>query len=475
MPFLTTTKGDYDEPPASPPCATLDMLDLYEHSPSVYLSSTRTDYKALQPTSSLKSSTLKLPSQFLPPHTAYTFSDYSPCDATPANARKTYDNEDQMSMPRQRADSKHQARLSRSLSSPHALAKELVPSPLFSRGPSSKKESLTMSVTSVGPLPLVGFSKPLPPTPISRPLPALPFNHKPQFVLKGKRFIIAPPRKTALATLISQFEGQSPFDSPESGTLSGKDFVLYRPTPTTERFKRISATFDTKEEDKENVAPDENQADAADSEDAYLGTSTLLGSNDSQDQGVPPVTPCPRAARVTARLQHSASRALNEKPNVTAASHDSCLVAYNGHLSSFRTSLLNHISTVNNRITEVRSIQTAHEDEKRRKFADMHNRRWSAIPEPASPSRNEHRDSRLAPAKDARLRSFWSLQIADAQSRKDGSGPTWADEEKAKERKERIQRLKADGWKGVRKEAKGWKGSEHYEALRARVEQELAC
>jgi len=47
------------------------------------------------------------------------------------------------------------------------------------------------------------------------------------------------------------------------------------------------------------------------------------------------------------------------------------------------------------------------------------------------------------------------------------------EEEKARERREKIERLRAGRWEGVRKESMGWKGLEYYEGIRRRAEEEL--
>ena len=45
---------------------------------------------------------------------------------------------------------------------------------------------------------------------------------------------------------------------------------------------------------------------------------------------------------------------------------------------------------------------------------------------------------------------------------------------KAKGKRERIEKLKKDGWQSIRKERYGFKGVVYYEELRRRVERELA-
>lgn len=333
--------------------------------------------------------------------------------------------------------SSHKSRLSRSLSSQHVLADELVPSPLYSRAPSSRKEKQASISSTVSPMPFVTLSKPLPPIPVNRPLPTLPFNPYPRFMLKGKRIVVVANRKTALSTLIQKFEGRGPFDgSPGQGTS------YVNPTPITERFKRISAVFDAKEDsDEENMPPG-----------TPIATARLSYHKHS------PVTPCPNPSQ-------QANRQVPDPDNPTH------LEFYNTHLSAFRASLLVHISTVSDSITRTRTIQLEHDAEKRRNFVAMNS---SSIPAPRSDARSKSRGGAVhQTVKDARLRSFWSLQAAEAQDRVEKSGSGWEVERKTRERRERIEKLRISGWRDVRKEAKGFKGSEYYDELRRVVEEEL--
>lgn len=342
------------------------------------------------------------------------------------------------------------ARLSRSLSSQHALAEKLVPSPLFSRTASTKNEFQIYEDPEVTLLPLVSLSKPLPPIPNTlRPLPLLPFNTNVEFLLKGKRLVVVPKRKTALATLISKFEPENPFNSP--GTIVS--FTHTAKTPVTERFENIAAAFVDKDDEKENMEllPDDD------------GNYQKLYSA-PQSRPIDPFTPCPapRPQKCISTSDITDQDTPNSQTSSDLAKPLPDLVV------TVRSSLLKHITTVNKKIEQVRDLQKSHQDEKRRQFATMHSRDWSLVPE--SPSKNKNRQSRISPAKDTRLRSFWNLQIADVQSRS-----TSAHDEKKKALKERIERLKKNGWQDVRKEAKGFKGAAYYEALRSSVEQEMAA
>ncbi|KAK5941314.1 hypothetical protein PMZ80_006592 [Knufia obscura] len=493
LPFLTTPDGQYDALGPSPTCATFDMLNLYNtDSPSVYPipSQPKTRCRSI----SAASSTTQVPDHVSVAYTVPDFDDYSPRqpwkqDRSPRRLiEEDADRGRSQSLltPRQGAESNHKARLSRSLSSQHALAENLVPSPLFSRGPSSKKESQSDISTDVaGRLPLATLSKPLPPTPINRPLPALPFNHQPQFVLKGKRFVVVPRRKTALATLISRFEGQSPFDAPKpedqyAEENTGKEMVLTGPTPTTERFKRISATFFEKEDPDDTPRPRalRELKNFNPNQKKYQRRSV---HNTVDDENHHPSTPCPKPQHQTSQptpsSQYTGSSTTISLPPNPPQSPSTHLTAYNAHLSSLRTLLKTHITNVTSKITQTQEIQLAHDEDKKRRVGHMHSRRESAMESNTTSSsksrpgsqkrdRDRDRDSKPFPAKDARLRSYWNLQIADAR------GTPGVDEEKAVLMQERIDRLRGMGW-SVRKERLGWKGAEYYEGLRRRAEEEL--
>jgi len=484
LPFLTTLGGQYDALGSSPVCATSDVLALYKaDSPSVY--STPSPIK--HSTHRRHSTSVTSPSMtgsirgVRVAHAVPDFNDYSPrlpigTILSVQQLMQSSTNKDDANgvlTSEQRAESHHKARLSRSLSSQHALAENLIPSPLFSRGPTCTKESQSETSTDTdGSLPLVTLSKPLPPTPVNRALPALPFNHQPHFVLKGKRFVVVPRRKTALATLISRFERRSPFDSPTPRGSTGKELVLYEQTPTTERFQRISSTFVEKQnadsssdstaqpyhalqEPKTSNETARYRPRPADSE-RHSSTHPV------HNQGTIPSTPCPKPRQRQRQQQRS------------SVHHH--LQAYNTHLSSLHTALRTHIASVTASISQTGALQLAHEDDKRRRFADMRGhpgrrgRRHAAGSGPASHERGDGDRGARDRDKDVRLRSFWSLQIRDTVT---GAGGGGGDEEKKRARKERIERLRGQEWEGVRKERFGWKGSEYYEGLRGRAERDL--
>ena len=507
LPFLTTPDGLYDAPGSSPGCATFDVLELYKAgSPSVYSVPSpfkQTPYRH-QSTSAVSPLTTEPVSRVPVVYTVPDFDDYSPRQPmkTGPSVQQPLGNGTNICHTyialtlRQRARSRHKARLSRSLSSQHALAEHLVPSPLFSRGPASNKESQSDIATDIdSSLSLVACSKPLPPTPVNRDLPALPFNHHARFVLKGKRLLIVPRRKTALTTFISRFEGRSPFDSPTPADSTGKEIVLVEPTPTTARFKRISSTFAEKQDsDSHSTTQPQALGEPKNFNQKMLPRRSSHSQHSTNDSQKPlPSTPCPKPRQqvpvpqpppsshhIHTPIPTSSTAAILFTPPQSSRS-SSHLQAYNAHLSSLRTLIKSHITNITTKITQTSAVQLAHEDEKRRRFANMHSYSHNRQPhshsrssvgqlEPTSPTnrKTRDRDSRPHPSKDARLRSFWNLQIKDAQ-RQNRSDADGVDEEKRK----RIERLRGEGWKSVTKERCGWKGSEYYERLRGQAEQDL--
>lgn len=450
------------------------MLALYGNTPSVYPPTTPVLWSKQREGSFSDSSVITIRSidQVSTAYAVPNFDDYSPRQSID-NRKSVHDETHKAFLtPIERADSNHKSRLSRSLSSQHNFAEELVPSPLFRHDPSSKKEAQQLATTKIVTLPLVTLSKPLPPTPVNRPLPALPFNHQPEFVLKGKRFLLVPRRKTALATLISRFEGKMPFDSP-SPQEEKMQMVAQTPTPTTERFKRISAVFnhsDTLREATYQQSP--NRSVTSRKQDSTISNFNGKESRQFDLLIASPKTPCPKPQ--TLAIQQPTPSSKYSMPSQAALtpppSPHAHLALYSAHLSSLRTAIKSHITDISEKINSVHAIQLAHEDEKRQRFANMQSRHSSFIPSPTK-SKGQ-RGSRISPAKDARLRSFWSLQVAEHSeiARSEGLGG-----QKSREQKERITKLRAEGWTTVRKENKGWKGAKYYEDLRTSVERELSC
>jgi hypothetical protein len=111
-------------------------------------------------------------------------------------------------------------------------------------------------------------------------------------------------------------------------------------------------------------------------------------------------------------------------PKFSQGSHDRHLQKYNILLSSFRTQLLQHITAIDTNISKTTTLQI---------------------------ERQKNRTGRLA--------SFWSIKQEDVEAR---------------EKKERIEKLKKSGW-DVSKRAHGWKGKEYYEELRSRALADAGC
>lgn len=127
--------------------------------------------------------------------------------------------------------SSYKCRLSQSLSSTHVLDEKLVPTPLFRRAP--KHASSVQGDTSS----------------TLRPLPPLPFNHRLNFAIQGSRIVQLPTmRKTAVQTLIAQYEGILPLSPPQPQLRSPEQTCLEKTStcstpPVTPRFKLIRDAF----------------------------------------------------------------------------------------------------------------------------------------------------------------------------------------------------------------------------------------
>lgn len=403
LPYLTKVGGQYDAPGPSPVCPTHDMLGLYDDSPSVYPPTTPGGVMTERgrSVSNASSSTIRSAGHASVAYTVPNFDDYSPRQTINDTTDQEAESNKTFLTPDQRARINHKARLSRSLSTQHALAEELVPSPLFSRGLASKKESQhSSSKVYVNTLPLVTLSKPLPPTPINRPLPALPFNHQPEFILKGKRFLLVPRRKTALATLISKFEGKTPFDSP-SPDKENMQSTSAEMTPTTERFKHISAVFSEKEVLNERSNRQNRISPAARNQrrNTTTDTSSVNKEQHITDQASPK-TPCPNPSSLTTIHLKTPSSTYTQQldsnppaPQPSSSSSSTHLENYNDTLSSLHTSIRHHTTTISTTINTARAIQQAHETEKRQRFADMYsNHRRSSSPCFSSPSASSPRN-----------------------------------------------------------------------------------
>jgi len=532
LPYLTKIGGQYDALGPSPVCPTFDMIGIYDDSPSVYPPTTPGGAitERGRSVSNASSSTIRSAGQISVAYTVPNFEDYSPRQTINGTTAQKEESSKPFLTPDQRARINHKARLSRSLSTQHALAEELVPSPLFSRGPASKKESQHLSSKGhIHPLPLVTLSKPLPPTPINRPLPALPFNHQPEFILKGKRFLLVPRRKTALATLISKFEGKTPFDSPSSDKENMQP-TLAEVTPTTERFKHISAVFSEKEVLNEKTNQHNPVSPATNRERNTTASPCKVIKEQPVTHPTSPKTPCPNPPSSLTTIQPATpSYKYTPQPNnppappqPSSCSSQTNLAAYNATISSLHTSIRHHTATISTTITTAHAIQQAHETEKRQRFVDMYSNhhRYSHSPSLSPSSTREcsfqsttptqtrtltqrnnahnHNDKQFTTPnqntqKAQQLHSFWSLPTAEksalsALSQRPSRLRTpqtlrtqtatetkvrEVDQKKSEALKARIETLKSGGWKTVTKEHKGYKGVGYYERLRRGVEEEI--
>ena len=138
------------------------------------------------------------------------------------------------------------------------------------------------------------------------------------------------------------------------------------------------------------------------------------------------------------------------------------LAQYHVGLASFRTVCHCAVASTRDAIDRAREVQEAHAEEKRRTF--------------------------LASSKDAgkRMASYWLLSTPtpqparstlNSEMRGEAAGgriekSADAKDEATKKKKERIEKLRAEGW-NVRKEKWGWKGIEHYEELRHNAERDF--
>jgi hypothetical protein len=112
-----------------------------------------------------------------------------------------------------------------------------------------------------------------------------------------------------------------------------------------------------------------------------------------------------------------------------SASSSLHLARYNANLSSFRSQLSAHLTSVSNAINKTTILQQEHKAKQ-----------------------------------GERLASYWMLKL--------GAESSGEVDRKAADKKERIDRLRQNGW-SVNKEIFGWKGEEYYRELRRRAEVEL--
>ncbi|ERF70193.1 hypothetical protein EPUS_00381 [Endocarpon pusillum Z07020] len=175
-------------------------------------------------------------------------------------------------------------------------------------------------------------------------------------------------------------------------------------------------------------------------------TSDLNQSSSASDQLPPTSTEPPYLSQCTTNISPpSNSDQINLIPTTRPASSSPATTptpplenqqpsTYNTNLQTFHTLLLNHLTAINHTIATTTHVQ------------------------------NEHTLN-----KTKRLASFWSfkpiLPSAQGGANDDEDDDEEEEDVKAREKKERIELLRRDGWR-VNKEKFGWKGEEHYEALR---------
>lgn len=430
-----TTKGTTSVE-HSPACATFDIAALYDTPTATSIYTPRSLQLTDADGQENCSSTPACEGQITRTRSIFDYNDCSPLNGFHAKGSPVDSPERMLLTPDQTGPflQRHKNRLSRSLSSKHALAEELIPSPLFSRGPCSRKDSRSASPETISPinshqLTQVVPCKPLPPLPSGKQLPGLPFNHNPYFIRKGKRFVVVPRRKTALSTLISKFEGGKSFSEETSPSKRGSfnrlvessNQTLAR-TPVTERFDRISKIFARTQDEipvyKDGTpgqphhtnqgVNDMNQSPESGDEKAYSDTENidpealktpfkmspatiaLPLKNTSEMQ---PVTPCPRPRirfDVVPPCEDSppSSYTLTQPPSPSCApsspsphrSQPALFIptaltstAYTNHLIALRPLLQRHTQTVTSTILCTREIQQQHDLEKRARFAASYN------------------------------------------------------------------------------------------------------
>jgi hypothetical protein len=141
-----------------------------------------------------------------------------------------------------------------------------------------------------------------------------------------------------------------------------------------------------------------------------------------QRQTAPQVQPLVNHYESLSHSYHTPEAPASLQPTVNSLH----LVRYNANLSSFRTQLSEHITSVSDAITKTAALQKEHKAKQSK-----------------------------------RLASYWMLKPA-AEGAVDANNA----------KRERIERLRQNGWR-VNKERFGWKGEDYYRELRRRAEVEL--
>ncbi|KAK7900872.1 hypothetical protein LTR67_003157 [Exophiala xenobiotica] len=257
LPYVSTEHGYYCQPEISPPYGTTDSSPIPSTIESFYASSP-TPKPA--PTSVAQSDSARSFAFTVTPIPTFgssrSFSaasqDGSNVPATDTGGEVKVEDANQHPTVPDNHHSTHKDRLSQSLSRTHTLANDLVPSPLFSR---TRKHAQVTQPDE-------------PTATCTRPLPPLPFNHKSDFEMQGSRVVQVPTtmrmRKTAVQTLIAQYEGTLPLSLPQSPAPAEPSTPSPSPM-TTPRFRMIRDAF----------SPDPHN----DSLEAYLSSASLTRYN----------------------------------------------------------------------------------------------------------------------------------------------------------------------------------------------------
>ncbi|EXJ56667.1 hypothetical protein A1O7_07011 [Cladophialophora yegresii CBS 114405] len=258
-------------------------------------------------------------------------------------------------------------------------------------------------------------------TNVPRPLPPLPFNHNPlAFTIDGTRITQAPHlRKTAVQTLIARFEGILPLPPSTPLTTIVHSTPSTTPDIATPRFRMISDAF----------------------------------------------SPDPRNEHLETYLTSTA-----------ASAH---LARYNAKLADFRVRLKDHIAYLDGELTRVQKMQNERQAAKqllgpKQRYASF----WSfeAASSPCPRRRDRPMESKYGDGSEHNG-SQAGDEVDEVRDRHgdgdgDGAGDQEGEDAKAKAKKERMARLRQQGWR-VRKENHGFKGVQFYDNLCRCVETEL--
>jgi hypothetical protein len=425
-----------------------------------------------------------------------TFPDVSKMDETDdSEGSDDESQQDNIDAPPSPEQVRHDARLSACLSSTHVLAKDLVPSPLFSR---------TKKIVQIPLPPGVGQPNANTDTIIleamgqaPRPLPPTPFIH-------ADHTTLLPSRRTAVQTLITKYEDRLPSPNTPSSytTASVPPFSAFTPraqvipykTPTTARLANIAAIFAVNKADR--LAEEVNDS---------LSSHALARYNSClADFRTCLRTSITRIEEMIDQAQEAQEHRLQEKrdrQNAVAATPEPKGMGQT-RLRSFW--LLK--DTLPSPVQEVPDLESkqevgsdidspyfgrgrTHTRFGRRQYPPGYEMRH--IPMAAQMMERQLDRERTEAHTENRRRSAAPIKISDfateyalGQASDDGREPEQPPmrirdrlknlrvEEDGERRQQRIAKLRAAGFE-VRKEDRGWKGGRHYDDLARRVERTL--